>query len=143
MIQLIVFTLTTEQLAEIEQAINYLPNPKVCQRAIAIRLLHLGYNRIRSRSCWRLKHYHLKLTSSLVSKGRCNAARPTAQWTSRKATEEYRHLLEETLNSDSAALPFGGLDYGPLMDASTAYGMRFALCQEAFCHATGAGRLYL
>lgn len=37
------FTLTASQLAEIEQAINYSPHPEVRQRAIAIRLLHLGY----------------------------------------------------------------------------------------------------
>jgi transposase len=37
------FTLTDEQLAEIEQAINYSPHPEVRQRAIAIRLLHLGH----------------------------------------------------------------------------------------------------
>jgi hypothetical protein len=32
------FTLNDEQLAEIEQAINYSPHPEVRQRAIAIRL---------------------------------------------------------------------------------------------------------
>ncbi|MBC6938147.1 MAG: hypothetical protein DWB42_20280 [Chloroflexi bacterium] len=37
------FTLSDEQLATIEQAINYSPHPEVRQRAIAIRLLHLGY----------------------------------------------------------------------------------------------------
>jgi putative transposase len=37
------FTLTAPQLAEIEQAINYSPHPEVRQRAIAIRLLHLGH----------------------------------------------------------------------------------------------------
>jgi transposase len=37
------FTLTQKQLAEIEQAINYSPHPEVRQRAIAIRLLHLGH----------------------------------------------------------------------------------------------------
>jgi putative transposase len=37
------FTLTNEQLAEIEQAINSSPQPEVRQRAIAIRLLHLGH----------------------------------------------------------------------------------------------------
>lgn len=37
------FTLNDEQLAEIEQAINYSPHPEVRQRAIAIRLLHLGH----------------------------------------------------------------------------------------------------
>lgn len=36
------FTLNQDQLAEIEQAINGSPDPEVRQRAIAIRLLHLG-----------------------------------------------------------------------------------------------------
>jgi transposase len=36
------FTLNQEQLAELEQAINTSPYPEVRQRAIAIRLLHLG-----------------------------------------------------------------------------------------------------
>ncbi len=36
------FQLNTEQLAEIEQAINTAVQPEVRQRAIAIRLLHLG-----------------------------------------------------------------------------------------------------
>lgn len=36
------YTLTTDQLAELEQAINSSPQPEVRQRAIAIRLLHLG-----------------------------------------------------------------------------------------------------
>ena len=43
MSQRVNFTLTDEQLAEIEQAIHYSPHPEVRQRAIAIRLLHLGY----------------------------------------------------------------------------------------------------
>lgn len=36
------YTLSQEQLAEIEQAINGSPYPEVRQRAIAMRLLHLG-----------------------------------------------------------------------------------------------------
>jgi transposase len=36
------FTLTTEQLAELEQAIQSSPHAEVRQRAIAIRMLHLG-----------------------------------------------------------------------------------------------------
>jgi transposase len=36
------FTLNEEQLGELEQAINSSPHPEVRQRAIAIRLLHLG-----------------------------------------------------------------------------------------------------
>ncbi len=37
------FTLIDEQLAELEQAINYSPHPEVRQRAIGLRLLHLGH----------------------------------------------------------------------------------------------------
>lgn len=37
------FTLSDEQRAEVEQAINHSPVPEVRQRAIAIRLLHLGH----------------------------------------------------------------------------------------------------
>jgi transposase len=36
------FTLNEDQLGELEQAINSSPDPEVRQRAIAIRLLHLG-----------------------------------------------------------------------------------------------------
>ena len=36
------FTLTAEQLSEIEQAINHSVHAEVRQRAIALRLLHLG-----------------------------------------------------------------------------------------------------
>ena len=36
------YTLTEEQLAEVEQAINGSPYAEVRQRAIAMRLLHLG-----------------------------------------------------------------------------------------------------
>lgn len=36
------FTLTAEQLAQLEQAINQSPYPEVRQRAIAVRMLHLG-----------------------------------------------------------------------------------------------------
>ena len=43
MSRLIDFTLSEEQWAEIEQAINHAPQPEVRQRAIAIRLLHLGH----------------------------------------------------------------------------------------------------
>lgn len=37
------FTLTDEQLAAVEQAMNHSPLPEVRQRATAIRLLHLGH----------------------------------------------------------------------------------------------------
>lgn len=43
MSRLIDFTLSEEQLTDIEQAINHAPQPEVRQRAIAIRLLHLGH----------------------------------------------------------------------------------------------------
>lgn len=42
MSRLIDFTLKREQLAELEQAINTSPYPEVRQRAIAVRMLHLG-----------------------------------------------------------------------------------------------------
>lgn len=38
------FTLTPEQVAELERAINYSPEAEVRQRAIAVRLLHLGHH---------------------------------------------------------------------------------------------------
>ncbi|MBK8019847.1 MAG: helix-turn-helix domain-containing protein [Chloroflexi bacterium] len=37
------FTLNDEQRANLEQAINYSEHPEVRQRAIAVRLLHLGH----------------------------------------------------------------------------------------------------
>ena len=37
------FTLTDEQRAAVEQAMNHSPLPEVRQRAMAIRLLHLGH----------------------------------------------------------------------------------------------------
>jgi len=37
------FILTADQLTVIEQAINYSPRSEMRQRAIAIRLLHLGH----------------------------------------------------------------------------------------------------
>ena len=42
MVKRIDFTLTEEQLSEIEQAINHSVHAEVRQRAIALRLLHLG-----------------------------------------------------------------------------------------------------
>ena len=42
MVKRINYTLTEEQLGKLEQAINSSPFPEVRQRAIAIRLLHLG-----------------------------------------------------------------------------------------------------
>ena len=43
MSRLIDFTLNDEQLTEVEQAMNHAPLPEVRQRAIAVRLLHLGH----------------------------------------------------------------------------------------------------
>ena len=41
--RLIDFTLNEAQIGDVEQAINHAPQPEVRQRAIAIRLLHLGH----------------------------------------------------------------------------------------------------
>lgn len=43
MSRLIDFTLSAEQLAEVEEAMNHSPLPEVRQRATAIRLLYLGH----------------------------------------------------------------------------------------------------
>lgn len=43
MSRLIDFRLNEEQLVDVEQAMNHSPQPEVRQRAIAIRLLHLGH----------------------------------------------------------------------------------------------------
>lgn len=98
------FTLTDEQLAEIEEAINHSPHPEVRQRAIAIRLLHKGYkpeevaelvaNTANTIWMWH-RRWREGGTAGLQDQPR--SGRP------RKATEAYCQVLEETLNSDPAS----------------------------------------
>jgi len=97
------FTLTDEQLAEMEQAINYSSHPEVRQRAIALRLLHKGYKpeqvaelvAIRANTIWTW-HRRWREEGLAGLQDQPRSGRP------RKATAEYCHVLEETLNSDPA-----------------------------------------
>ena len=100
------FTLTDEQLAQIEEAINHTPYPEVRQRAIAIRLLHKGYKpeqvaelvAISANTIW-MWHRRWREEGMTGLQDQPRSGRP------RKATAEYCRVLEETLNSDPA-------DYG-------------------------------
>jgi putative transposase len=95
------FTLTTEQLAEIEQAINYSPHPELRQRAIAIRLLHLGHHpqqvaqmvAITANTIWT---WHRRWRKDGVA-GLEDRPRPGRK---SKATDLYKHHLEQALTSD-------------------------------------------
>lgn len=103
------FTLTDEQLAEIEQAINYSPHPEVRQRAIAIRLLHLGYRpepvsemvAITANTIWTW-HRRWRKDGLAGLEDRPKPGRKT------KADAEYIHQLEVALASDPQQL---GLAY--------------------------------
>lgn len=97
------FTLTQEQFAEIEQAINYSPHPEVRQRAIAIRLLHKGYKpeevaemvAISANTIW-MWHRRWRESGIAGLQDQPRSGRP------RKATSEYCDQLEATLNSEPA-----------------------------------------
>jgi len=97
------FTLNDDQLAEIEQAANYSPHPEVRQRAIAMRLLHLGYKpeqvaqmvMIRANTIWTW-HRRYRQSGIVGLQDQPKSGRP------RKATAEYCRLLDEALNSDPA-----------------------------------------
>ena len=97
------FTLTDEQLAEIEEAINHAPYPEVRQRAIAIRLLHKGYKpeqvadlvAISANTIW-FWHRRWREEGMTGLQDQPRSGRP------RKATAEYCRVLEETLNSDAS-----------------------------------------
>lgn len=98
------FTLTDEQQAEIEEAINSSPYPEVRQRAIAIRLLHKGYKpdqvgelvAIAANTIWTW-HRRWREGGLAGLQDQPRSGRP------RKATAEYCRILEETLNSDPAS----------------------------------------
>ena len=102
------FQLNENELGLIEQAMNHSPLPEVRQRATAIRLLHLGHSpeavaqmlAVASSSVW---NWHRRWRRSGVA-GLANAAksgRPA------KADAHYRHVLEETLDTEPSALGFG------------------------------------
>lgn len=95
------FTLSAEQLAEIEQAINYSPRPEVRQRAIAIRLLYLGHHpeqvaqmvAITANTIWT---WHRRWRKEGLA-GLEDRPRPGRKI---KATHLYKQHLEQALASD-------------------------------------------
>ena len=98
------FSLTDEQVAEIEEAINHSPHPEVRQRAIAIRLLHFGHKpeqvaemvAITANTIW-MWHRRWRESGLAGLQDQPRSGRP------RKATAEYCRVLEEALNSDPAS----------------------------------------
>jgi transposase len=103
------FTLTQDQLAEIEQAINYSPHPEVRQRAIAIRLLHLGHKpeqvaemvAITANTIWT---WHRRWRTDGIA-GLADRPKPGRKT---KADDEYIRELESALQADPQQL---GLAY--------------------------------
>lgn len=98
------FTLTDEQVTELEDAINHSPHAEVRQRAIAVRLLHKGYKpeqvaelvAISANTIW-MWHRRWREGGMGGLQDQARSGRP------RKATAEYCHILEETLNSEPAS----------------------------------------
>jgi putative transposase len=105
----VVFTLTSAQLAEIEQAINTSAHPEVRQRAIAIRLLHLGHKpeavaemvAITANTIWTW-HRRWRKDGIAGLADRPKSGRKT------KSTSEYVRQLEAALERDPQQL---GLAY--------------------------------
>jgi transposase len=97
------FQLTDEQLAELEQAINSSVQPEVRQRAIAIRVLGLGYHpeqvaemvMVNASSIWNW-HRRWRKGGITALQDEPRSGRP------RKATGEYCRLLEQALETDPA-----------------------------------------
>ncbi|GIK30441.1 MAG: transposase [Chloroflexi bacterium] len=103
------FHLTDEQLAEIEQAINGSPYPEVRQRAIAMRLLHMGQSpeqvaeivMVGPSTVWTWhRRYRAEGVAGLRDKSR--SGRPS------KADEAYIERLHAVMETDprQLGLPF-------------------------------------
>ncbi|MCC7446959.1 MAG: transposase [Anaerolineae bacterium] len=97
------FQLSDEQLNELEQGINSSEHPEVRQRAIAIRLLGLGYHpekvaemgMVKSNTVWTWhRRYRAQGIAGLQDQPR--SGRP------RKGTREYCWSLEPALKTDPA-----------------------------------------
>lgn len=99
------FTLNDEQLATLEQAINYSEHPEVRQRAIAVRLLHLGHKpeavgqmvAITANTVWT---WHRRFRQNGVA-GLQDQPKSGRR---RKADARYVTLLEQLLETDPASL---------------------------------------
>jgi transposase len=95
------FTLTDEQLAELEQAINYSPYPEVRQRAVGLRLLHLGYKpeqvaemvMVKAGTIWTW-HRRWRQEGIPGLQDHPKSGRP------RKGTPEFCQALDEALKND-------------------------------------------
>lgn len=99
------FTLNDEQLANLEQAINYSEHPEVRQRAIAVRLLHLGHKpeavgqmvAITANTVWT---WHRRFRQNGVA----GLEDQPKSGRRRKADARYVTLLEQLLETDPASL---------------------------------------
>jgi transposase len=107
MSRLIDFTLNDEQLAAVEHAMNYAPLPEVRQRAIAIRLLHLGHMpeavaemlAVAPSTIWNWhRRYRAEGIKGLAN--RAKSGRPA------KADEHYLAEVERALDTDPRELGY-------------------------------------
>jgi len=101
------FTLTNEQLAAVEQAMNHSPLPEVRQRATAMRLLHLGHKpetvaqmlAVASSTIWNWhRRYRAAGLGGLAN--RAKSGRPS------KADAHYVSALERALETNPRALGY-------------------------------------
>jgi len=98
------FTLNEEQLSELEEAINYSVHPEVRQRAVALRLLHLGHHpeevaemvMVSANTVWT---WHRRWRAGGIAglQDQPKSGRP------RKADANYQARLKEAVDSDPAA----------------------------------------
>jgi transposase len=107
MSRLINFTLNDEQVADVEQAINHAAQPEVRQRAIAIRLLHLGHEpeavaemlAVAPSTIWNWhRRYRAEGLNGLAN--RAKSGRPA------KADAHYRVEVERALDIDPRELGY-------------------------------------
>jgi len=101
------FTLTDEQLATVEQAMNHSPLSEVRQRATAMRLLHLGYKpetvaqmlAVAASTIWNWhRRYRAAGLEGLTN--RAKSGRPG------KADAHYVNALERALDTDPRELGY-------------------------------------
>ena len=101
------YTLTTEQMTQIEQAIAHDPRPEVVRRATAIRLQHQGYKtqevgEMVSASRASVQNWHQRWREGGLE---ALADRPIPG-RKPKADQSYREVLEQTLDTDPHQLGY-------------------------------------
>jgi len=102
------YTLTTEQLQNVEAAIKSHPDLRVRQRARMIRLLHLGYQpqevgELLSVTGALVYYWHARWRDSGLD-GLANKPRPGRP---RAGGDEYRQMLEQVIETDPRTLGYG------------------------------------